>query len=95
MNVKHKESDHKGMFYIEDEGGIVAELSYTSQENNIITLDHVEVNKKLSGQGIGSKLVKKSVEYARENELKIDPLCPFAEAEFKRHESYSDVQTPS
>lgn len=95
MDVKHKQSDHKGMFYVEDEDGIVAELTYTALENSIITLDHAEVNKKLSGQGIGSQLVKKSVEYARENDLKIDPLCPFAEAEFKRHDSYKDVLTTS
>lgn len=91
MEIRHKETEKKGMFYLEGEDGILAELTYTAQENNIITLDHTEVDKSLKGEGVGSKLVEKSVVYARKNNLKIDPLCPFAEAQFKRHDSYSDV----
>lgn len=95
MKIRHKQSDDKGMFYVEDKDGIVAELTYTALENNIITLDHTEVDKKLEGQGVASQLVEKSVEYAKEKNLKIDPLCPFAEAEFKRNESYQEVQAIS
>lgn len=92
MEIQHKKSEKKGMFYLEGEDGILAELTYTAQENNIITLDHTEVDESLKGEGVGSKLVKKSVAYARENNLKIDPLCSFAEAQFKKHhDSYSDV----
>lgn len=80
------------MFYIENESGLIAELTYYKRDDNIITIDHTEVKRELENQGIGSSLVEKSVEFARENNLKIDPLCPFAEVQFDLNKSYSDVR---
>lgn len=80
------------MFYIEDEKGLIAELTYHKGENNILTIDHTEVKKKMENRGIGSSLVKESVQYARENNLKIEPLCPFAEVQFEQNQSYNDVR---
>ncbi|MDT0647496.1 GNAT family N-acetyltransferase [Zunongwangia sp. F260] len=92
MDIKHKESDTRGMFYIEGEKGIIAELTYKRQDNNIILIDHTKVDRKFEGQGLATELLKRSVEHARENNLKIDPLCPFAEVQFERHKSYEDVR---
>ena len=92
MEIKHKENNSRGMFYIENEKGLIAELTYHKKDNNILTIDHTEVKREMENQGIASRLVEKSVEYARENQLKIDPLCPFAEVQFDRNESYSDVR---
>lgn len=92
MEIKHKESDINGMFYIQEDKKVIAELTYTKKDNNIITLNHIEVSMELDGKGIGSKLIETSVFYARENNLKIDPLCPFAEVQFDKHDSYNDVR---
>ena len=91
-NIQHKETEGKGMFYIEKEGDIVAELTYTLRDNNVMTLDHTETEPRYSGEGLASALVEHSVNYARENNLMIDPLCEYAAAQFKRHEEYRDVQ---
>lgn len=90
--IKQKEDDNKGMFYIEDENGIIAELTYTRQENGILTIDHTEVDEKYEGKGVGAKLVEHTVDFARKEEIMIDPLCAYAAAQFKRNESYSDVR---
>ena len=92
MEIKHKENDQRGLFYIEDEKGVIGELTYRRDADDVLTIDHTEVKKEMENQGIGSKLVKKSVEYARENNLKIEPLCPFAEVQFEMHKGYSDVR---
>ena len=92
MEIKHKENDSRGMFYMENEKGIYAELTYNKQDNNILIIDHTEVNEELEGQGLATKLVKKTVDFARENQLKIDPLCPFADVQFERNKSYEDVR---
>lgn len=91
-DIQHKETDGKGMFYIEREGDIVAELTYTLRDNNIMTLDHTETEPDYSGEGLASSLVEHSVNYARKNKLLIDPLCDYAAAQFKRHEEYREVQ---
>ncbi|WP_433754219.1 GNAT family N-acetyltransferase [Paenibacillus amylolyticus] len=37
------------------------------------------------------ELIKAMVEYARENGIKILPLCPFAKGRFERISEYADV----
>lgn len=90
--IKHKESERQGMFYMEDKKGITSELTYTIQDNGIIIIDHTETRPELEGNGLATRLVKRSVEFAREKELKIDPLCPFAEVQFDRNKDYQDVR---
>jgi uncharacterized protein len=92
MEIKHKDNGKKGMFYVEIEGKQEAEITYVHAGTEIIIIDHTGVNDSLKGQGVGYKLVAATVNYARENDLKIKPLCPFANAVFKKKATeYSDV----
>ena len=91
-NIQQKETEGKGMFYIEKDGDIVAELTYTLGDNDIMTLDHTETEPDMTGKGLASSLVKHSVEYARKNNLQIDPLCEYAAKQFERHEEYQEIQ---
>ena len=43
------------------------------------------------GKGFGKKMVTKAVEYARENHIKIIPLCPFAKSVFDKTPNFKDV----
>ena len=91
QEIKHKENDTRGMFYMEDDKGITSELTYTKRDNGILVIDHTQTRSVLEGNGLASKLLKRSVEYARENNFKIDPLCPFAEVQFDQNKEYRDV----
>ena len=66
-------------------------MTYTFAGDEKIIIDHTEVDESLKGKGVGYKLVDSSVVFARENNLKILPLCPFAAAVFKKKLEYSDV----
>lgn len=90
--IQQKEDDGNGMFYIEKDGEIVAELTYKRMDNGVLTLDHTETVPAMEGKGLASELVKHSVEYAREKNIKIDPLCAYAAKQFERHEEYEDVR---
>ncbi|MGB7842772.1 MAG: GNAT family N-acetyltransferase [Salinimicrobium sp.] len=90
--IQQKQSENKGMFYIEKDGDIVAELTYTLLDNNVMTLDHTKTEPEETGQGLAGKLVEHSVKYARENNFKIDPLCEYAAHQFEKHEEYQEVQ---
>jgi len=89
--IKHKESDGKGKFYMEDEIGITSELRYSTPENGVLSIDHTETREEFKGKGLASRLIKKSVDYARENNFKIVPGCSYAKAHFERHKEYEDV----
>lgn len=64
---------------------------YYSYSGSEMTLVHTEVPDELGGRGLGGKLVKFALEYARQQGLKIKAECPFAQGYIKRHEEYSDV----
>lgn len=92
MEIQHLETDRKGKFFVEKEGSLVAEMTYTYAGPKKIIIDHTEVDESLKGQGVGYKLVEAAVDFLRANELKVIPLCPFAKAVFeKRKEDYLDV----
>ncbi|GGH15275.1 N-acetyltransferase [Sphingobacterium alkalisoli] len=53
---------------------------------------HTEVNPEHEGRGFAKLLLHQLVNYAKENNLRIIPLCPYVLAQFKRHpEDYADV----
>ena len=50
-----------------------------------------DVSEDYRGQGIGRQLLDKVVEFAREKNLKIIPLCPYAKSVFDKEPSIADV----
>lgn len=91
MQIKHKEIGSKGIFYIEENGEKLAEMTYSKAGHTLIIIDHTEVNEKLKGKGAGKQLVQAAVGYARKHQIKILPLCPFAKAVFDKTPEYGDV----
>ena len=91
MIIQHKKINSKGLFFVEQDGNILAEMSYTIPSDDKIIIDHTEVSDELSGMNMGHELVHAGVEYARKHHLKIIPLCPFANSVFKKKPEYADV----
>ena len=65
-------------------------MSYTVAGSRVI-IDHTDVDDRLRGQGAGKQLVKAAVEWARAENRKLMPLCPFAKSVFDKTAEYSDV----
>lgn len=91
MLIQNKKVGNKGMFFVENEGNILAEMVYSMPSPNKMIIEHTEVSDELKGQHVGNQLVLTAVEYARTHDIKIVPLCPFANAVFKRKPEYADV----
>ena len=81
----------KGYFYILIEGKQEAKMTFVFAGNDKIIIDHTEVNQGNNGKGYGKKMVAKAVEFAREKNIKIIPLCPFAKKVFDKTPEFSDV----
>lgn len=60
-------------------------------ERNQMTLVHTEVPPELGGQGVGSKIVKAALDFAKDNGLRVLPECPFVKNYIERHDSYQDI----
>ncbi len=78
-----KQSDKS--FYIGDsEKELLAEMTFVYAGEDIIIIDHTSVSDELRGQNIGKQLLQRLVEFAKEKNKKIVPLCPFAKKEMMR-----------
>lgn len=91
MEIEHEILENKGAFFIKRDGETLAEMTYSMAGEGLMIIDHTEVSDKLSGMGVGKKLVLESVNYARKYHLKILPLCPFAKSVFQRNIDLHDV----
>ncbi len=56
-----------------------------------IALLHTEVPEALSGKGVGSKLVRGTLNAVRAEGLKVVPRCEFVAAYVARHPEYRDL----
>ncbi len=54
-------------------------------------IEHTEVDDSLKGQVSGKKLLEELVNYVRANQIKVIPICPFANATLKRTKEWQDV----
>ncbi len=91
IEIKQFKDDTRGYFLAYVKGKIAGGLWYTSPGETEIIIDHTEVKKAFHGQGIGQKLVLHIVDYARENNIKIQLVCTFAKSVFEKNESLRDV----
>jgi hypothetical protein len=79
-------------FYIGDsEENPLAEMSFVSSSEKLIIIDHTHVSEELNGQGVGKLLLKELVDWARKENKKITPLCPYAKAQMERNKEYNDM----
>ena len=72
-------------------GGAVSFVEYERAGDGRIALLHTEVPEALSGQGVGSKLVRGTLDAVRAEGLKVVPRCEFVAAYIERHPEYRDL----
>lgn len=73
-------------------GEKVAFSAYMNRPSMIV-FTHTEVPVGFEGKGVGSKLARESLDFARKLGKTVMPLCPFIKAYIKRHPEYQDLVT--
>jgi uncharacterized protein len=74
-----------------EEEGETAYLEFDVDGQGWITLWHTEVPQKLRGRGIAGILAQTAFEYARDNSLKVDVVCPLAKAYVEKHPEFKGL----
>ena len=88
--IEHEETGHRGAFFVIRDGKRLAEMTYTIAGTRVI-IDHTEVDDVLRGTGTGKQLVAAAVEWARAENRRLLPLCPFARSVFDKTPEFADV----
>ena len=91
MLIQHTNTGHKGLFFVAVDQNILAEMTYTMASPVKMIIEHTEVSDELRGKNVGLQLVQHAVDYARTHNIKIIPLCPFANSVFKKKTDFQDV----
>ncbi|HLS12309.1 MAG TPA: GNAT family N-acetyltransferase [Flavobacteriaceae bacterium] len=91
IRIEREDNGKKGRFVIYENDVEAGEMTFTWAGEDKFIIDHTGVKEEFGGKGLAKKLVMAGVEYARENNKKIIPLCPYAKARFDRDESLKDV----
>ncbi len=93
MKIVQENGPSKGAFLAMDDNYQIGEMTYFWSGNNRFIIDHTEVDEEYQGRGIGKQLIEKAVEFARENNYRIYPVCPFAVSIFNETPAFNDVLT--
>jgi len=89
--IEIKVTDTKGVFTHQTEGRKGGEMTFSIAGPERIIIDHTEVEDDFRGKGVGFALVEFAVNYVRERQIKMLPLCPFTKATLLKHPEWKDV----
>lgn len=94
ISVTREEAANGEGRYVAIVDGRESELTYTRETKRgqkLLLADHTGVPSELSGRGVGLALVRRAVEDARAEGVRIVPLCSFVRVMMQRHKEWQDV----
>jgi predicted GNAT family acetyltransferase len=74
-----------------EEGGQTAYLEFELDKAGWITLWHTEVPEAMRGRGLSGMLAQTALEYARDNKLKVDVICPLVAGYVAKHPEFQGL----
>jgi uncharacterized protein len=72
-------------------GAEQAELTYSITSPKLVIADHTAVPVALRGTGAGLALLERMIADARAEAFRIVPLCPFVNAQRRKHPEWADA----
>lgn len=65
------------------------------RHEDVITLEHTEVEPELEGKGAATAIIEKTLDYIEQHRFRLVPLCPFVVAYLKRHPEWKRILHPA
>lgn len=92
--IEREEGPSSGRYVVHLATGFEGEMTYRWVSPGVISIDHTGVPPQYRGQGIAEELVRKAIEDARQEGIKIIPHCSYVVAQFRRHPEWADLLAP-
>ena len=74
--------------------GQLAGFTAYRDHGGTLTFTHTEVAEEFEGRGLGSQLVRRTLDDVRRRGLHIRPMCPFVRSFVADHHEYLDLVEP-
>jgi predicted GNAT family acetyltransferase len=89
MNQRLRNNKKLSVFEFKTNGDL-AKVMY-AKRNDILYLNYALVPSQLRGQGIGAEMMEAVLKYARENTLKVVPICSYTVRYMNSHREWEDL----
>ncbi|MDU2565670.1 MAG: GNAT family N-acetyltransferase [Anaerococcus sp.] len=91
MNIRFNQEDHEAQAFDSDKNKI-AYCQYEEKADTTWAITHTVVDKNHQGEGLAEKLLDEVCNNARKKNVKIIPICSYAEKKFdSQAEKYGDL----
>lgn len=87
FNIQHNKDLHRFETIIEN---LISVIDY-QLDGKHLSLTHVVVPKLLEGRGIAGELTQTALDWARAENYRVIPVCPYVQTWLKRHSEYQDL----
>ncbi|MDU1905528.1 MAG: GNAT family N-acetyltransferase [Dysgonomonas sp.] len=91
MDYKLVHNEDRSRMQAVAKGKTIGLIDYKMAPPKVMTIYHTEVATIYEGQGIAAEMTKKLLDFARENDYKVRPLCPYAKSYLERHTDFQDI----
>jgi predicted GNAT family acetyltransferase len=91
ITVERQDSATHGRYMVNLAPGVEAEMTYRKSPG-VMSINHTGVPSEFGGRGIAAKLVNAALHDARAEGFKIEPICSYVEAQFRRHPEWADLR---
>ena len=92
ISIRREIAGSKGRYVATIEGFEgEAETTYSIASPTLVIADHTAAPDSMRGKGVARALAERLVADARAEGFRIVPLCPFINAERRKHPEWSDV----
>ena len=88
--VTHRPASSRGEFHLEQGARRLGYLDY-SIAGDVMRIHYVEVDPSLRGAGLGRRLIDAAVACARDEGMRIVPICGYARTVLSRDPEFADV----
>ncbi|QDA58363.1 GNAT family N-acetyltransferase [Thermomonas aquatica] len=86
--IRHDAAHHR---FVTEVDGHLAYVEYVPGDN-AIAITHTIVPAAIGGRGIAGNLVRAALLHARNEGLKVEPLCSYADAWMRRHPEFDALR---
>jgi uncharacterized protein len=90
MDLEVTDNPDQQQYEIRADGELAGFVQYHLRDG-VIAFLHAETDPRFRGHGLASRLVRSSLEAARERHLAVLPYCPYVRRWMTEHREYTDL----